>query len=236
MNTYMKNTIIAAPQLLQNSFFVKIMGLNVKYFVNHGSDGRVKGLFEFNGQIIHGISVDGHDIIKDISIVEDRIKRKIYSAEICQYCGDKTRFDFGNREYHCDSCNAKIGCHKDTIDKSLGSVANLELQLMRTNVHEYFDKLWNYSFLYGIKTKPERMSTPEYLRNWRNKCRMTAYKWLASKMDVVNEHCHIGMFDLSHCEKALKICIEYCNQPDLFYNETRGMVKDKKITFKEYEY
>lgn len=233
MNAYTKHNILTAPELLLKLFKIKVMGLDVNYHINHGKDGRIKGLFEFNNKVIHGVSIDGHDIDRGLEIIETKIKDKIYSAEICQYCGKETRFDIIHREYHCDPCGAKIGCHIESAYKSLGSVGNYELRELRSTLHYYFDKLWKYSFERGIIKRPERGLDDEHARSWRTKCRMTAYKWLALKLNIEEKYCHIGMFNDEQCEEALGIAVGYNKELDIYYNETRNMVLKNIITFKK---
>ena len=88
--------------------------------------------------------------------------------------------------YICNECDARVGCHKGTTTP-LGTMANRELRELRMKVHKTFDKMWKYKFndTYMDRTK--------------------AYLWLAKKMEMTKDECHIGMFGIEECKKALKI-------------------------------
>lgn len=36
-----------------------------------------------------------------------------------------------------------------------------------------------------------------------------AYKWLSKEMNIPPHRCHFGMFDISQCEEAKRLCDEF---------------------------
>ena len=89
----------------------------------------------------------------------------------------------------CWQCDAWVGCHIGSFDgweegtRPLGILAKKELRDARVAVHDRFDKLW----------KLGRMD------------RGKAYKWLADRLGISKDDCHIGMFDMEKCIKTEEI-------------------------------
>lgn len=114
---------------------------------------------------------------------------------ICPYCGNFTqlvdgkqiyphRKDLRNRKFwSCEPCNAYVGTHQNGY-APLGRVANKTLRHWKLIAHCAFDKLW----------KSENMTRTE------------AYKWLAGKLGIEEQYCHIGMFDVAICKMVVEIC------------------------------
>lgn len=112
---------------------------------------------------------------------------------ICPYCGGKARLvdsmtvynnDYGSM-WVCENypeCNAVVGCHPDTV-MPLGTLANLELREMRQKVHKLLDPRW-MSRRFG---------------------RSSTYAYLARKMGIERKDCHIGMFNIEMCKRALEV-------------------------------
>ncbi len=84
--------------------------------------------------------------------------------------------------YSCPECDAYVGTHT-VSGKPLGTLANGELREKRRKLHVVFEPLWN-----GTQGT-----------------RREAYTWLASKLNIPEAACHIGMFDSAACDKALEI-------------------------------
>lgn len=120
----------------------------------------------------------------------------------CPYCGgeshlaDSTRIYSGvsyGPIYLCDGyprCDAYVGCHKGTT-KPLGRLADAELRRAKKAAHAVFDRLWKY------KDKGARSR---------------AYEWLAEKLGISVEDCHIGMFDIQQCRSVVAACRELLNE------------------------
>lgn len=85
--------------------------------------------------------------------------------------------------YHCPNCQAWVGVHKGT-NRPLGRLANAELRQWKMQAHKHFDLLWQ-------------------AQGWT---RSRAYKWLARKLNISDQQCHIGMMDVAMCKKVVKIC------------------------------
>ena len=88
--------------------------------------------------------------------------------------------------WFCRSCTAAVGCHPNT-DVPLGLMADRATRQLRQKAHEAFDPLWK--------------NTPWLTRH-------KAYGWLAKKMGLHIDHCHISWFDKNKCRKVIEICTQ----------------------------
>jgi len=94
--------------------------------------------------------------------------------------------------YKCHDCDAYVGCHKKnnrlglTGIEPLGRPANNKLRSIRWFVHDCLDKHWKES------------------ENRREKRNMV-YSKLSQEMDISEEECHVGLFSITKCRKALKV-------------------------------
>lgn len=119
----------------------------------------------------------------------------MYSV-ICPYCNrygvllkDSTEIygqDFGPL-YVCRPCGARVGCHKGTY-RPLGTLADAECRDARKEAHSAFDPLWR----------------PGAARLFRTRRR--AYAWLAKKMSIPVNSCHIGEFNPGQCAAVMRHC------------------------------
>ncbi len=80
----------------------------------------------------------------------------------------------------CPQCKAYSGCHKGQ-GRPRGTLANEELRQLRRKVHWLFDPMWKNT---GIK-------------------REDGYVWLARKLNIPLQCCHIGLFDVELCQRAI---------------------------------
>jgi len=85
--------------------------------------------------------------------------------------------------YECEPCKAYVGCHPSS-QEPLGRLANAQLRAMKQAAHAAFDPLWKY---YGMS-------------------RTGAYAWLACRLHLLKEDCHIGFFDEETCMKVVREC------------------------------
>ena len=122
-------------------------------------------------------------------------------APLCQHCNQPAKLVGGDAVYPhrpdlyhlnfwlCEPCQAFVGCHP--VSKhlngdgktALGRPANAEVRKARSAVHRYFD--------------------PQHLEGYWS--RREAYERLGQLMKLEPEDCHIGMFDLQQCTKALEL-------------------------------
>lgn len=95
------------------------------------------------------------------------------------------RKDLWNLIYwYCKPCGAYVGCHKNSKDNApLGRLANKELRFWKMKTHDYFDPLWRKG----------------------NKNRKEAYQWLAEKLGINLNQCHIGYFTVEICKQTVEI-------------------------------
>ncbi|MGI0119653.1 zinc-finger-containing protein [Zooshikella sp. RANM57] len=118
----------------------------------------------------------------------------------CPYCKGRAELVTGhkvyphNRKLHhkffylCEPCKAYVGCH-GTTRKPLGRLANKELRRAKQEAHKYFDRIW--------KELPFKRSD--------------AYQWLARRMGLGFDECHIGMFDVAQCQQVVRISKIFLN-------------------------
>lgn len=111
----------------------------------------------------------------------------------CPYCGNRAelvdsiviyRVRSYGMIYLCRPCDAYVGTHRGTR-RPLGRLADKELRKWKKNAHACFDPIWKHGRFKGKRNK--------------------AYSWLAEQMGLPVEETHIGMFDVSQCEKVIKI-------------------------------
>lgn len=86
--------------------------------------------------------------------------------------------------YLCEPCGAYVGCHRGTTNP-LGTPASEQLRHARRSAHTIFDPLWKDGVF---------------------KSRKNAYRWLADELDLTFDKCHIAMFDIEQCRKAVAAC------------------------------
>ena len=115
---------------------------------------------------------------------------------LCPYCHRRATLENGSIIYPhrpdlhvklfwvCPgSCDAWVGCHPGTT-RSMGRIANKELRQAKIRAHDVFNPIF----------KDGRMTRGE------------AYRWLAEKLGIPREECHIGMFDVDGCRRVVEAC------------------------------
>ena len=124
---------------------------------------------------------------------------------ICPYCEQRAIFlrssaevyqgrDFGPI-YICRGCAAWVGCHHGTTNP-LGRLANKELRTWKMAVHRVFDPIWQRRW------ESKRAVDPTYTRGM---ARGGRYKKLGQLLGIPKTDCHIGMFDVETCKRAIAI-------------------------------
>ncbi len=126
----------------------------------------------------------------------------------CPYCKKPARLVDGTVIYphrddlselnfwQCAPCDAYVGCHKEGAwffyrgEKQisdgtlpLGRLANAELRRAKSAAHAAFDPIWRSG---GMSRKD-------------------AYSWLASKLKIKKDDCHIGMMNVEGCNAIVRI-------------------------------
>lgn len=119
----------------------------------------------------------------------------------CEYCGglavllSDSKKIYHGRDYgpawYCDNNHepAWVGCHGGSYIP-MGRLANKELREAKQAVHANFDWMYKLKVSRGQK---------------KHEARGAAYKWLAEQMGIEPKDCHIGMFSLEQCARALEI-------------------------------
>jgi len=95
---------------------------------------------------------------------------------------------YGGRDYGfiylCRPCKAWVGCHSGTANP-MGTLANEGLRYWRNLAHASFDSVW----------KTGKMKRKE------------AYEWLAKRLGIEDQECHIAMMDESQCKQIVQLCL-----------------------------
>lgn len=133
----------------------------------------------------------------------------------CPYCGAEVILKDASFIYHsnkskewgkvwvCSSypkCNSYVGCHKGT-EIPLGRLANARLRTLKKEAHRQFDPMWKS----GLMDRRE------------------AYKWLSKMLDIPQQECHIGMFDIKMCQRVIHLCRNQ-NNPTLDNYRKKGSI------------
>lgn len=90
------------------------------------------------------------------------------------------------RFFLCVACDAWVGCHRD--GRPLGTLADAATREARQRAHAAFDPLWGSSSEPGARSR--------------------AYRWLAGKLRIRVEECHIGHFDVLTCDAVAALARE----------------------------
>lgn len=129
---------------------------------------------------------------------EEGVKNPLPAPKECRFCGGEVRLLTHEQHYGstfsdwpylyvCASCRASVGVHNGT-KIPLGTLADKPTRDARKHLKTYFNCLW-------------RNPKPLYNRN-------EAYQWLANKLGIPLEECHIGWFDADRCMKAQEIVMQ----------------------------
>ena len=137
-------------------------------------------------------------------------------APICSYCNGTSVLATGEDIYphredlhdlnfwKCPTCeDVYVGCHKagafvvkangDKIISDgtlpMGRLANAALRRAKSDTHVMFDAIWKRR---------------EYDKQTRFAKRRETYAWLAHKMNIAIDDCHIAMFTLEQCYEAME--------------------------------
>lgn len=119
-----------------------------------------------------------------------RVVGETYDDVKCGECGAPMRLKtsrFG-LFYSCrtwPACDGTHGAHPD--GEPLGVPADKATKLARRRAHELFDQLY---------VRRGRMS------------RSDAYAWLAKRLKLTKDECHIGRFDVARCERVVAVVKE----------------------------
>lgn len=117
---------------------------------------------------------------------------------LCGECGSESEYVRGDSIYRrrpdlahlwfwrCQKCGAYCGCHPGG-NRPLGTPAGPKTREARSAAHRVFDPLW---------------------RSLRSKSgRSTGYAWLAFKLGLEREACHIGMMSAETAWAAHRACL-----------------------------
>lgn len=133
---------------------------------------------------------------------------------ICPYCSQPSVYVdsaevYQGRSYGmiylCRPCDAYVGVHKGT-EKPLGRLANKELRQWKMKAHAAFDPIWQERARRRRAGRPNKAGKPGGEQCKPVHSRAAAYSWLAQQMGIEREECHIGMFDVELCQRAVEIC------------------------------
>lgn len=131
---------------------------------------------------------DSHGIDKPatLAIAYDD-PRCIECREVARLVGGNViyphREDLFHKSFWLCDCGAYCGCHGITT-RPLGFPAGAETRRARNNAHAVFDPLWRSG---GMD-------------------RRAAYGWLAERMGLPSEQCHIGMMTAAQAREVIAHC------------------------------
>lgn len=100
-------------------------------------------------------------------------------------------------------CDAICGCHPD--GSPLGTLATKTLRQLRKQAHDRFDQLWK-------PWEAQQLAYPEEKRainKLRGSMRGRAYAWLAERLGMTKNECHIAMMDEPAIERVIQILDQY---------------------------
>lgn len=108
----------------------------------------------------------------------------------CPDCGSrmllrKSRYGLFYACVTWPACPGAHGAHR-TTGQPLGVPANKATKAARIEAHAAFDRLWKTGLM----------------------SRSAAYRWLASRLGLTADQCHIGRFDEATCRKVVKVLDE----------------------------
>lgn len=147
------------------------------------------------------------DMLVDQMIGSDTLD-PIEHAHSCPYCGAEAvrqshRVVYGRTIagagdvlvcLNYPTCDSYVGCHRDGRPK--GPLANAELRAARKAAHDAFDTLWRR------RLDGEGMSRGE------------AYRWLAERLNLPAEECHMGeMTELSVLREVVRVSEQKLGAP-----------------------
>lgn len=107
----------------------------------------------------------------------------------------RNRADLADKWFwHCQPCGAYVGCHPDT-KKPMGPLAKSATRKARRYAHDVFDLIWRGHTADGMS---------------KGKARRTAYRWLASQLNVANPS--IGEMEREECARVIAVCQAHLKQ------------------------
>jgi len=118
------------------------------------------------------------------------------AAITCPMCGGPMPLLYGTHGwyYRCARfpfCNCRHSAHQMGVraGQPLGRPADDETRAERVRAHKLFDSVW-------------------YHENPKISCRLRtqSYAWLAKRLGLTKDDCHIGLFDLKTCRKVKRLC------------------------------
>lgn len=138
-------------------------------------------------------------------------KAKVVTPPGCSHCGQPAHLVTGREVYphradlwdkpiwRCDPCQATVGCHPKGTTKPAGTPANRHLRYARMNLHnDMLDPIWRSAVETG-GYKPENERAIFIIRA---AARSRVYQFLAARMGIPIEACHVGAFTLNQCRVA----------------------------------
>ena len=142
---------------------------------------------------------------KDVGGRRDRHGHSLDVVDVtCGECGRRAelvdglaiyphRPDLREKLFYLCKCKAYVGTHRGTKEP-LGSPANATTRTARSRAHAVFDPLWKAS---------------EARNPGKGSARRRGYAWLAGKLGIRHEDCHIGMMDVPTARRVREICQPY---------------------------
>lgn len=110
-----------------------------------------------------------------------RLAELVTGKEVYPHRADLFHLKF----YRCAPCDTRVGVHPD--GRPLGPLAGAHLRALRIEAHDLFDRFW--------ADKPT---------SWeRRRSRDAAYVWLAKRLGISRDECHIGLTNEDECQQII---------------------------------
>lgn len=150
-------------------------------------------------------------------------------------CGEPARLTTGREVYpnnsglhrkniwKCDRCEGYVGCHGDTTEP-LGTPAGPALRNARITLHNRMvDPLWKTA----VKSGGYKPETDLAAAKITKAARGRVYAFLAHRMGLSRDDCHVSMFTIEQCREAWR-ALHGVTYPDI-----RNWYKAKKAAADE---
>lgn len=135
---------------------------------------------------------------------------------LCPYCFTPARLTDSSEVYNGRSygpvyvcgrypeCDAYVGVHKGT-GEPLGRLADARLRKAKVQAHKAFDPLWrNAPRMYDLPDDPQERK--KAVTRIKGVARNRAYRWLAMKLGIRADDCHIGFMNIMECKRVAQVC------------------------------
>lgn len=129
--------------------------------------------------------------------------------------------------WQCPLCGARVGSHPDGT--ALGTAADEELRKARGLLHGRLDPIWKDAHRHPSYQEPRDGDGDRRRRAAiiAKTARARTYRFLAARLGLTKDQCHVAMFDLEQCRAAWTALFR------VSYDEVRTWAKDNPVPDQE---